>query len=150
MRVQRGVLQEVVYDAEVPHLFDTLIYEPVTAGALRGAAVIRRLQSGSLRTYLIYLLGLLACCSRSFASECSRERGTGVAGAVQVRRRGGARAGDPGRHSATEGTAAGTPGTFGASALSRASSALEQERGCAATAHGRSTSWRPRSSLPRC
>ncbi|MGZ4287555.1 MAG: hypothetical protein ACXVW5_25570, partial [Solirubrobacteraceae bacterium] len=49
----------VVYDAEVPHLFDTVIYEPVTAGALRGAALIRRLQSGSLRTYLTYLLGLL-------------------------------------------------------------------------------------------
>ena len=41
-------------------MFDTLIYEPVTAGALRGAAFVRRLQSGSLRTYLMYLLGLLA------------------------------------------------------------------------------------------
>jgi hydrogenase-4 component B len=59
-RVEHGVLQEVAYDAEVPHLFDTLIYEPVTAAALRGAAVVRRLQSGSLRTYLLYLLGLLA------------------------------------------------------------------------------------------
>jgi hypothetical protein len=28
---ERGVLQEVVYEAEVSHLFDTLIYEPVTA-----------------------------------------------------------------------------------------------------------------------
>ncbi len=60
MRVEGGVVQEVAYEAEVPHLFDTLIYEPVTAGALRGAAVVRRLQSGSLRTYLLYLLGLVA------------------------------------------------------------------------------------------
>lgn len=58
-RAQRGVVQEVVYEAEVPHLFDTLIYEPVTARALRGAAVIRRLQSGSLRAYLVYMLVLL-------------------------------------------------------------------------------------------
>jgi hydrogenase-4 component B len=60
VRVERGVVQGVVYEAEVPHLFDTLIYEPVTRSALRGAAVVRRLQSGSLRTYLLYLLGLLA------------------------------------------------------------------------------------------
>jgi hydrogenase-4 component B len=59
VRATGGVVQEVLYDAEVPHLFDTLIYEPVTGAALRGAAVIRRLQSGSLRTYIIYLLGLL-------------------------------------------------------------------------------------------
>jgi len=57
---QDGVLQEVGYEGEVPHLFDTLIYEPVTDAALRGAAVARRLQSGSLRMYVIYLLGLLA------------------------------------------------------------------------------------------
>lgn len=60
VRAERGVIQEVGYDAQVPHLFDTLILEPLTAGALRGAAVVRRLQSGSLRTYLSYLLGLLA------------------------------------------------------------------------------------------
>jgi hydrogenase-4 component B len=60
VRVEHGVVQEVAYQAEVPHLFDTLIYEPVTHAALRGAAVARRLQSGSLRTYLLYLVGLLA------------------------------------------------------------------------------------------
>jgi hypothetical protein len=59
VRAQGGVLQEIAYEAEVPHLFDTLIYEPVTAAALRGAALVRRLQSGSLRAYIIYLLGLL-------------------------------------------------------------------------------------------
>jgi len=37
-----------------------LIYEPITHAALRSAAVVRRLQSGSLRTYLLYLVALLA------------------------------------------------------------------------------------------
>jgi hydrogenase-4 component B len=60
VRVQGGVTQEVAYDADVPHLFDTVVYEPVTSAALRGAAVVRRLQSGSLATYVVYLLALLA------------------------------------------------------------------------------------------
>ncbi|MFN8201805.1 MAG: proton-conducting transporter membrane subunit [Solirubrobacteraceae bacterium] len=59
VRTQGGVVQEVEFEAHVPHLFDTLIYEPASAAALRGAAVVRRLQSGSLRTYILYLLGLL-------------------------------------------------------------------------------------------
>ncbi len=54
-----GVVQSVAYRAEVPHLFDTLLYGPVSRGALRGARVARRLQSGSLRAYLVYLLALL-------------------------------------------------------------------------------------------
>lgn len=54
-----GVLESVSHSAEVPHHFDTVIYEPLTRGALRGAGVVRRLQSGSLRAYLVYLLGLL-------------------------------------------------------------------------------------------
>ncbi|HXR28988.1 MAG TPA: proton-conducting transporter membrane subunit [Solirubrobacteraceae bacterium] len=60
VHVEHGVVRGVTYEAEVPHLFDTLIYEPVTHAALRSAAVVRRLQSGSLRTYLLYLVGLLA------------------------------------------------------------------------------------------
>jgi hypothetical protein len=60
VHAQAGVVQEIVYEAEVPHLFDTLLYEPITAGAMRGASLMRRLQSGSLRTYLIYLLALVA------------------------------------------------------------------------------------------
>jgi hydrogenase-4 component B len=55
-----GVLQRVDYSGAVPHLFDTLLYEPAVRAALRGAAVARRLQSGSVRTYAGYLLGLLA------------------------------------------------------------------------------------------
>ncbi len=54
-----GVVEAVAYEAEVPHLFDTLLYGPVSRAALRGAGIARRLQSGSLRTYLIYLLALL-------------------------------------------------------------------------------------------
>jgi hydrogenase-4 component B len=54
-----GVVQSVSYRAEVPHLFDTLLYGPVSQAALRAAGVARRLQSGSLRAYLTYLLVLL-------------------------------------------------------------------------------------------
>jgi hypothetical protein len=59
VRRRGGIVQEVAFEAEVPHLFDTLVYEPVSAAALRGAAVVRRLQSGSLRAYLVYLLALV-------------------------------------------------------------------------------------------
>jgi hydrogenase-4 component B len=54
-----GVVQKTLYSAQVPHLFDTLLYGPVSRRALRAARVARRVQSGSLRAYLIYLLALL-------------------------------------------------------------------------------------------
>jgi hydrogenase-4 component B len=54
-----AIVQSVAYHAEVPHLFDVLLYGPVSRGALRGARIARRLQSGSLRAYLVYLLLLL-------------------------------------------------------------------------------------------
>ena len=54
-----GLTTAISYRAHVPHLFDTLLYDPVTRAALRGARVARRLQSGSLRAYLLYLLGVL-------------------------------------------------------------------------------------------
>ncbi len=57
--VSSGVVEAVAYEAEVPHLFDTLLYGPVSRGALHAAGIARRVQSGSLRTYLIYLLALL-------------------------------------------------------------------------------------------
>lgn len=56
---ERGVLQRVSYSNDVPHLFDTLFYAPLSRAALRGAMAARRLQSGSVRAYLIYLLALL-------------------------------------------------------------------------------------------
>jgi hydrogenase-4 component B len=59
VRARGGVVQEVVYRGEVPHLFDTHLYEPATGLARRAARRARRLQSGSLRAYLLYLLVLL-------------------------------------------------------------------------------------------
>ncbi len=55
----KGLTLEVSYSGEVPHLFDTKIYEPTERRALRAAHVVRRLQSGSIRAYAAYLLGLL-------------------------------------------------------------------------------------------
>jgi len=54
-----GGVERIRYRAEVPHLFDDLAYAPAQRAALRGAAVARRLQSGSLRAYVLYLLGLV-------------------------------------------------------------------------------------------
>lgn len=57
--VQGGVVREVRHHRAVPHLFDSLLYSPVVRAALAGAAAARRLQSGSLRMYLAYLVGLV-------------------------------------------------------------------------------------------
>jgi hydrogenase-4 component B len=54
-----GVLQEVGYRGRVPHLVDEHVYRPVTAGALRGAEVARRLQTGRIGTYVAYLIALV-------------------------------------------------------------------------------------------
>jgi hydrogenase-4 component B len=54
-----GVVQAVTYHGAVPHLFDTLLYGPVVRGALGLATFARRLQSGSLRTYVLYFLALI-------------------------------------------------------------------------------------------
>jgi hydrogenase-4 component B len=59
VRTRGVVVQEVDYHAEVPHLFDTHLYEPGARAAGRAAARVRRLQSGSLRAYLLYLLALV-------------------------------------------------------------------------------------------
>jgi NADH:ubiquinone oxidoreductase subunit 5 (subunit L)/multisubunit Na+/H+ antiporter MnhA subunit len=59
VRSQGGVVQEAEHVSSVPHLFDTLLYEPVVRVSLAGAAVARRLQSGSLRGYVLYLLALV-------------------------------------------------------------------------------------------
>ncbi len=58
-RVQGGVVQEIAYEGEVPHLFDTKLYRPVVRIASAAAAQARRLQSGSLRAYVLYLLALV-------------------------------------------------------------------------------------------
>ncbi len=54
-----GLIESVSYSDEIPHLFDTVVYAPVQRGSLRLATLARRLQSGSVRTYAAYLLGLL-------------------------------------------------------------------------------------------
>lgn len=59
VRTVGALVQEVRYRSEVPHLFDTLLYEPSQRIALRAARAARRLQSGSLRAYILYLLGLV-------------------------------------------------------------------------------------------
>ena len=56
---EHGQLQSIRYRGEIPHLFDTLLYGPVQRGALTGARIARRLQSGSVRAYAAYLLALL-------------------------------------------------------------------------------------------
>jgi hydrogenase-4 component B len=59
-----GLVQRVSYASHVPSLADTLLYEPAIRASTRGAALARRLQTGNVRTYALYLLvlvlGLLA------------------------------------------------------------------------------------------
>jgi hydrogenase-4 component B len=58
--VRTGVItQAVAYSSHTPSLVDTLLVEPTVRVALRGAAVVRRLQTGNVRTYAGYLTGLV-------------------------------------------------------------------------------------------
>ena len=54
-----GVPDEVRHRGAVPHLIDSAVYAPVLRLALAGAGRVRRLQSGSLRLYAGYLVGLV-------------------------------------------------------------------------------------------
>ncbi len=54
-----GVVDEVQFRGEVPHVFDTHVFEPTLRLAARAAGLARRVQSGSLRVYLGYLVALL-------------------------------------------------------------------------------------------
>ena len=58
-RSEGGVLQEVSYSGHVPHLIDHHLYAPLARLSLTAAAYVRRLQSGSLGTYVAYLAGLV-------------------------------------------------------------------------------------------
>lgn len=58
-REQSGVQTGISYEAQVPHLFDTAVYGPAHRAAQRAAGTARRLQSGSLRAYVGYLLALV-------------------------------------------------------------------------------------------
>ncbi|HEX7289677.1 MAG TPA: proton-conducting transporter membrane subunit, partial [Conexibacter sp.] len=59
VRTAGGVVQEVSYAGRVPHLIDDYLYEPAARGALAAAGWARRLQSGRLGAYVLYLIGLV-------------------------------------------------------------------------------------------
>ncbi|HEY6796004.1 MAG TPA: proton-conducting transporter membrane subunit [Kineosporiaceae bacterium] len=59
VRVHAGVVQEVRYTGSVPPLIDEHLYRPVARRSLAVAARVRRLQSGSLGTYVGYLIALV-------------------------------------------------------------------------------------------
>lgn len=59
VRESRGVVQDVSYSGQVPHLIDDHLYRPVTRAALAAAVHARRLQSGRLGTYVGYLIALV-------------------------------------------------------------------------------------------
>ena len=54
-----GVVQRMRYERHVASPADRLLYRPAIRGALAGAAVARRLQTGNVRTYAAYLLALV-------------------------------------------------------------------------------------------
>jgi hydrogenase-4 component B len=54
-----GMVQSVKYEGHVPSLLDASVYEPTVRAGLRAAAFARRMQSGNVRTYATYLLGLV-------------------------------------------------------------------------------------------
>jgi hydrogenase-4 component B len=59
IRSEGGVVQEVTYSGHVPHLIDDRLYRPIVRRSLAWAAHARRLQSGSLGLYVVYLIGLV-------------------------------------------------------------------------------------------
>jgi len=56
---ERGVVQRIDYASHVPALADRALYLPAIRTGLRAAAVARRLQTGNVRTYALYLLALV-------------------------------------------------------------------------------------------
>ena len=59
VRSEGGVVQEVTYSGHVPHLIDERVYRPIVRLSLASAAHARRLQSGSLGLYVVYLIALV-------------------------------------------------------------------------------------------
>jgi hydrogenase-4 component B len=54
-----GVVRQVTYHGHVPQLIDDWVYRPILRWSIAGAARARRLQSGSLSRYVVYLIGLV-------------------------------------------------------------------------------------------
>jgi hydrogenase-4 component B len=59
VRTEGGVVQEVTYRGHVPQLIDDRVYRPTVRLALAAASHARRLQSGSLGMYVVYLIALV-------------------------------------------------------------------------------------------
>ena len=59
VRTSGGVVQDVSYSGRVPQLIDERLYAPIVRLALGGARHARRLQTGSLGTYVGYLIALV-------------------------------------------------------------------------------------------
>lgn len=56
-----GLTQRISYSSHTPSLVDRVLLEPAVRAALRAAALARRTQTGNVRTYAAYLIGLLTC-----------------------------------------------------------------------------------------
>jgi hypothetical protein len=50
------LVRSAQHSSEVPHLFDEVLFRPALRSVLAANRVVRRMQSGSLRAYLAYLL----------------------------------------------------------------------------------------------
>ena len=59
VRTSGGVVQSVSYSGRVPQLIDERLYRPAVQLVLAGAAQARRLQTGRLGTYVVYLIVLV-------------------------------------------------------------------------------------------
>lgn len=59
VRSESGIVREISYSGHVPHLIDEHLYAPLARVSLAAAAHARRLQSGSLGTYVAYLIALV-------------------------------------------------------------------------------------------
>ena len=58
-RTVGGVLQQVAYSGNVPHLIEDRLYRPAERMAFRADVHARRLQTGSVGTYVVYLIALV-------------------------------------------------------------------------------------------
>lgn len=53
----RGIVQSARYHGEVPQLIDTRLYQPVIHTSLKLARSMRKMQSGRIHSYAVYLAG---------------------------------------------------------------------------------------------
>ena len=53
------IVQRITYRSHVPGRIEDLVYRPLVNGALRGADVASRLQTGRLRDYVAYIVAMV-------------------------------------------------------------------------------------------